>query len=50
MCGKYPDIEAERLGEAISTFLGVPKEYLIFGNGASELFMAIVHGIKPGKS
>ena len=49
MCGKYPDMEAERLGEAVSTFLGVPKEYLIFGNGASELFMAIVHGIKPGK-
>lgn len=49
MCGKYPDMEAERLGEAVSTFLGVPKEYLLFGNGASELFMAIVHGIKPGK-
>ena len=49
MCGEYPDMEAERLREAISTFLGVPKEYLIFGNGASELFMAIVHGIKPGK-
>lgn len=49
MCGKYPDMEAERLGEAVSTFLGVPKEYLLFGNGASELFMAIVHGIKPKK-
>ncbi len=49
ICGKYPDMEAERLGEAVSTFLGVPKEYLLFGNGASELFMAIVHGIKPKK-
>ena len=49
MCGKYPDMEAERLGAAVSTFLGVPKEYLLFGNGASELFMAIVHGIKPKK-
>ena len=49
MCGKYPDTEAERLGEAVSTFLGVPKEYLLFGNGASELFMAIIHGIKPKK-
>ena len=49
LCGKYPDIEAERLNEAVSTFLGVPEEYLLFGNGASELFMAVVHGIKPKK-
>lgn len=49
MCGKYPDMEAERLGKAVSAFLGVPREYLLFGNGASELFMAIVHGIKPKK-
>ncbi len=50
MCGKYPDMEVERTGEAVSTFLGVPREYLLFGNGASELFMAIVHGIKPKKA
>ena len=49
MCGKYPDMEAERLREAVSTYIGVPKEYLLFGNGASELFMAIIHGIKPQK-
>ncbi|MDE5910098.1 MAG: aminotransferase class I/II-fold pyridoxal phosphate-dependent enzyme [Lachnospiraceae bacterium] len=49
MCGKYPDMEAERLGKAVSTFLGVPKEYLLFGNGASELFMAIVRGLNPKK-
>lgn len=49
MCGKYPDVEAEKLGTAVSTFLGVPREYLLFGNGASELFMAIAHGIKPKK-
>ncbi|MBD5550422.1 MAG: aminotransferase class I/II-fold pyridoxal phosphate-dependent enzyme [Lachnospiraceae bacterium] len=49
MCGKYPDIEAERLGETVSMFLGVSGEYLLFGNGASELFMAIVHAIKPKK-
>ncbi len=49
ICGKYPDMEAERLREAVSTFIGVPKEYLLFGNGASELLMAIIHGIKPQK-
>ena len=49
LCGNYPDMEADRLREAVSTFLGVPKEYLLFGNGASELFMAIVHAVKPGR-
>ncbi len=49
MCGRYPDMEAESLREAVSSFLGVSKEYLLFGNGASELLMTIVHGIKPGK-
>ena len=49
LCGQYPDPQAERLGTAVSAFLGVPKEYLLFGNGASELFLAIVHGLKPKK-
>lgn len=46
-CGKYPDIEAEKLKKAVSESVGMPEEYLLFGNGASELFMAAVHGIKP---
>lgn len=29
--------------------LAVPQEYLLFGNGASELLMAAVHGIRPQK-
>ena len=49
-CSQYPDISAERLKKAVSEMLAVPKEYLLFGNGASELFMAIVHGIKPKKT
>ena len=49
-CDVYPDREAEKLKNAVSGFLGVPKEYLLFGNGASELFMAVVHGIKPKKT
>lgn len=48
-CDVYPDGEAEKLKNAVSGFLAVPKEYLLFGNGASELFMAAVHGIKPKK-
>lgn len=48
-CGSYPDIEEEALKKAVSGMLAVPEEYLLFGNGASELLMAAVHGIKPKK-
>lgn len=49
-CNQYPDISAEKLKIAVSNMLHIPKEYLLFGNGASELFMSIVHGIKPKKT
>ena len=49
-CGKYPDISAEKMKKAVSGMLAVPQEKLLFGNGASELFMAIIHGIKPKKT
>ncbi len=49
-CGEYPDITAEQLKSEVSTMLSVPKEYLLFGNGASELFLAIVHAIRPKKT
>jgi histidinol-phosphate aminotransferase len=47
---KYPDLYSEKLKNAVSTMLDIPKDYLIFGNGASELFMAIVHEIRPQKT
>lgn len=49
-CGRYPDIEMERLKTAVGNALAVPAEYLLFGNGASELFMAVVHGLRPKKT
>lgn len=49
-CGSYPDMEAEKLRRAVSKAAGIPEEYLLFGNGASELFMATVHGIRPEKT
>lgn len=48
-CDSYPDPDAVRLKKAVSDMLAVPQEYLLFGNGASELLMAAVHGIKPKK-
>ncbi len=49
-CGRYPDIAGERLKKAVSGMLEVPEEYLLFGNGASELLMACAHGIRPERT
>lgn len=49
-CSNYPDISAEKLKTVVSGMLQVPEKYILFGNGASELFMAIVHGIRPKKT
>lgn len=48
-CGSYPDIRNEKLLAAIAAKNGVNKEHILCGNGASELFMAIVHGLLPKK-
>lgn len=48
-CDRYPDPEASALKKALGDMLGVPQKYLLFGNGASELLMAVVHGIRPKK-
>lgn len=50
MCESYPDITAQRLREEMAKMLKVPEAYLIFGNGASEIFMAIVHAVRPKKT
>lgn len=46
-CSTYPDPEAENLRQAVSRMLSVPEEWLLFGNGASELFLAAVHALHP---
>lgn len=50
LCGRYPDIMAEKLKNAVSNLLSAPEECFLFGNGSSELFMAIAHGILPKKT
>lgn len=49
-CEKYPDTDSVELKRAVGIMRSVKEEYLVFGNGASELFMAIVHALKPGKA
>ena len=43
-CDRYPDINCDRLRYAVAKDRA---EEVLFGNGASELFMAVVHAIKP---
>lgn len=50
LCDRYPDPSVEALKKAVAAMQAVPEESLLFGNGASELFMAIMHGIKPKKT
>lgn len=49
-CSEYPDIRQEALKTAVSDMLGIQKEHILFGNGASELFMAVVHALKPKRT
>lgn len=47
---QYPDIRAEELCHAVSRMIEAPEEYLVFGNGSSELLLAIIHGLRPKKT
>lgn len=49
-CRAYPDMQHQALKQAISEMTGVRTEDVICGNGASELFMAIMQALKPGKA
>lgn len=43
----YPDVECEKLREAIGAFEQVPPEEILCGNGAAELFFAAVFAERP---
>lgn len=47
LCSSYPDIHAEALRRAIAGMHRLPEDRIVCGNGASELFMAIVQGLRP---
>lgn len=49
VCMQYPDMEAEQLKEALSRKFCLPKTYFLSGNGASELFLGIMHALRPKK-
>lgn len=48
-CEEYPDHACAELISVLSSRLGISPDRLILGNGASELFWAIVHALKPAR-
>lgn len=46
---RYPDMEQQLLRSRIADYCGVEQEAVLCGNGASELFFAILHGLMPQK-
>lgn len=50
VCDRYPDIKAEALIRAISEWISLPEEFLACGNGASELFCAILSVLLPKRT
>lgn len=47
---KYPDIMHESLISDTSMIFNVPAQQIVYGNGASEIIMAICHYILPKKA
>ena len=45
----YPDIHAKELTKAVAERLRISEKRLVFGNGASELFHAVLNAVKPSK-
>ncbi len=46
----YPDREYTSLRKSIATYTGTKKEYIIPGNGTTELISLVFQAIRPGKS
>lgn len=46
----YPDPQYRELRAALSKKLAIPEEWLLCGNGASELLTAAVQAVRPGRA
>jgi histidinol-phosphate aminotransferase len=47
---KYPDIYHQSLVEETSCIFNVAEEQIVYGNGASEIIMAVCHAVNPEKA
>lgn len=50
LAAQYPDLRCEVLKREISHMEHVEPERIVCGNGASELFMAIVRAVRPARA
>lgn len=48
--GAYPDSRCRRLRDAVSQAEGVPKDSIVFGNGAADLIFSLVFAKRPKKA
>ena len=46
----YPDPEYRELRQALSQKLELPEDWILCGNGASELLMAVVQAVRPKRA
>ena len=49
-CVNYPDAFCRELKEATGKFLGIPRDYLFFGNGAADVLFRLSLALKPKKA
>lgn len=47
---EYPDLHCEKLVKGLSLRHGLKEDYIICGNGASEVIMAICHAVMPERA
>ena len=47
---RYPDPYCRKLTQAISQFEGVPKEFILCGNGAADLIYAYCEAVRPKRA
>lgn len=48
LCSIYPDSQCGVLRAALSVFHGLPKQWIICGNGAADLIFGLASALKPG--
>ncbi len=46
----YPDIENRELTGKVAKYLGVPENFLVFGNGASDIIFRLALYLRPRKT
>lgn len=49
-CIRYPDLRSEELKKKLEESTGIDRMDILCGSGASELFLAIMHAVRPDRT